>query len=42
MYLKKEELKNWYDGYLFGDKEIYNPWSVINYIVKTVLPRLIG
>ena len=31
---KKEELKGWYDGYLFGDEEIYNPWSVINYIAK--------
>lgn len=39
---KKEELKNWYDGYLFGDKEIYNPWSVINYIAKNCTPQLIG
>lgn len=36
---KKEELKNWYDGYLFGDKEIYNPWSVINYIAKKCTPQ---
>ena len=27
-----EEVKDWYDGYLFGEKEIYNPWSTINYI----------
>ena len=27
---KEEELKDWYDGYLFGSTEIYNPWSVIN------------
>ena len=27
-----DELKKWYDGYLFGDTEIYNPWSVLNYI----------
>lgn len=33
---KQEELKVWYDGYLLGDKEVYNPWSVINYI-KTAL-----
>lgn len=34
-YLDKEsELKDWYDGYLFGSTEIYNPWSVINYISK--------
>ncbi|MDN5332696.1 MAG: hypothetical protein PWP45_1921, partial [Tepidanaerobacteraceae bacterium] len=28
-----EEIKEWYDGYFFGNvKGIYNPWSVINYI----------
>jgi len=26
------ELKKWYDGYRFGQVEIYNPWSVINFI----------
>ncbi len=26
------EVKDWYDGYLFGDTEVYNPWSVINYV----------
>lgn len=26
------EIKRWYDGYKFGDKEIYNPWSILNYI----------
>ena len=36
---KEEELKAWYDGYLFGDKEIYNPWSVINYISRGCLPQ---
>lgn len=25
------EIKRWYDGYDFGGKEIYNPWSLINY-----------
>ncbi len=25
------ELKDWYNGYMFGEIEIYNPWSVINY-----------
>ena len=29
---KMPELKKWYDGYLFGKTEIYNPWSVINFI----------
>lgn len=27
-----EEIKNWYNGYIFGGKVIYNPWSVLNYI----------
>lgn len=39
-YLDKEsELKDWYDGYLFGSTEIYNPWSVINYISKDCIPQ---
>ena len=29
---KLPEVKNWYDGYVFGDKNIYNPWSVLNYL----------
>ena len=29
---KIEKIKAWYDGYKFGDAEIYNPWSVINYL----------
>ena len=33
---KFEEVKNWYDGYRFGEWDIYNPWSIINY-VKTAL-----
>lgn len=33
------ELKEWYDGYLFGSTEIYNPWSVINYISKGCIPQ---
>ncbi|MDE5772645.1 MAG: ATP-binding protein [Ruminococcus sp.] len=27
-------IKKWYDGYLFGATEIYNPWSVLNYILS--------
>ncbi|MDE6501884.1 MAG: ATP-binding protein [Ruminococcus sp.] len=27
-------IKEWYDGYLFGATEIYNPWSVLNYILS--------
>ena len=26
------EVKRWYDGYLFNDIEIYNPWSIVNYV----------
>lgn len=36
---KESELKDWYDGYLFGSEEIYNPWSVINYISKGCIPQ---
>lgn len=36
---KETELKTWYDGYLFGNEEIYNPWSVINYISKGCIPQ---
>lgn len=36
---KEEELKDWYDGYLFGNEEIYNPWSVINYVSKNCIPQ---
>lgn len=29
---KTAEVKEWYDGYLFGNTEVYNPWSIINYV----------
>lgn len=29
---KLPELKEWYDGYRIGEMEIYNPWSIINYV----------
>ncbi|MCS6132382.1 AAA family ATPase [Clostridium botulinum] len=29
---KIDEVKKWYNGYIFGGKIIYNPWSVLNYI----------
>lgn len=30
---KKTEVKSWYDGFTFGDKrDIYNPWSILNYL----------
>ncbi len=31
-----EEVRSWYNGYLFGGKVIYNPWSILNYIVEGV------
>ena len=32
---RKEEVKSWYDGFTFGSKtDIYNPWSIINYLDK--------
>ncbi len=33
---KKNEVKTWYNGYLFGTTEVYNPWSVINYVKDIV------
>ncbi len=29
---KMEEVRNWYNGYCFGNKQIYNPWSIVNYL----------
>lgn len=36
---KLNEIKDWYDGYRFGNSEIYNPWSVINYFGNECSPR---
>lgn len=37
---KANEIKDWYDGYLFSDTQIYNPWSTINHIKNlTVNPN---
>lgn len=36
---KYNELSDWYDGYRFGDTEIFNPWSVINYISDNCFPK---
>ncbi len=36
---KFEEVCKWYDGYKFGKCEIYNPWSVINYISDNCVPK---
>lgn len=36
---KYNELCEWYDGYRFGNTEIFNPWSVINYISDNCFPK---
>lgn len=36
---KLPEISEWYDGYRFGNSEIYNPWSVINYFANECRPR---
>lgn len=35
---RKDEVKQWYDGFIFGSKkDIYNPWSIINYLDKKIV-----
>ena len=35
---QKEEMKKWYDGYVIGNTEnIYNPWSILNYLTDRKL-----
>ena len=36
---KYQEICSWYDGYRFGNTEIFNPWSVINYIADQCFPK---
>ena len=31
---RMDEIREWYDGYRFGNTEIYNPWSVVNYFYQ--------
>lgn len=38
---KYQEICEWYDGYRFGNTEIFNPWSVINYIANKCFPKAI-
>lgn len=35
--LHAEEIKEWYDGYRFGDMEVYCPWDVLNYVNKAMI-----
>ena len=39
---KYQEICDWYDGYRFGNTEIFNPWSVINYIADKCFPKAFG
>ena len=34
---KYPEIKAWYDGYQFGKKEIYNPWSIVKYVKSAAI-----
>ena len=36
---KMDEAKAWYDGYRFGGREIYNPWSLLNYVDDGFTPK---
>ena len=36
---KYEETKDWYDGYHFGNSEVYNPWSVLSYVDEGFVPQ---
>ncbi len=36
---KYSEVCRWYDGYMFGDTVVFNPWSVLNYIVDGFIPK---
>jgi len=33
---KEQEVRDWYNGYLFGGEIIYNPWSILNYVDNVV------
>ncbi len=35
---KFDEAREWYEGYHFGDAEVYNPWSLMSYAVKGFVP----
>ena len=34
MKYKIEEVREWYNGYIFGESKVYNPWSIVNYVRK--------
>ena len=36
---KLREIRDWYDGYVFGETEIYNPWSIIKYVYGCLIEK---
>ena len=36
---KMQEAKSWYDGYRFGNSDVFNPWSIINYADEHFFPK---
>jgi hypothetical protein len=36
---KEDEVKSWYNGYIFGGTTVYNPWSIVNYVYKKGIPQ---
>ena len=32
-----EDVQKWYNGYLFGDRKVYNPWSIVNFLKRKKL-----
>lgn len=36
---KMPEAKSWYDGYRFGNSDVFNPWSIINYADEHFFPK---
>lgn len=39
---KLSEVKTWYDGYKFGNAEVYNPWSILKFLQsKKIAPHWI-
>lgn len=39
---KLPDVKSWYDGYKFGNSEVYNPWNILNFLQHKELEELIG
>ena len=40
---EKDRIKSWYDGFIFGEwKDIYNPWSILNYLDKKKSRHVLG